>query len=287
MVTTFDDQLSADPAESLYLFDGQYQNVSSPGSPGTNWEDAPADLEPCPNDFLLRPFWLMRCLYQTIAHPRGGYLSSRLFVPQDVWKVKGVKLRNLEDKVAACDYLTATLLKIGQVDTFDADAVLEEMQSLEGVLDQMSTNLTRKLGADVGVQDPGVLFKGFSNGADSEPPPSATVPRMASVSGRSAAPFSWRRLRAKNSAAGLSASYNGNGNGKTGAENGIDSPGLDSLPMTLQPTSRPPKRVVDQARFSGPHGGYMESLARLFDAAQTIGKYSCSGTTVSCFLAQD
>lgn len=267
MVSNFDDQLSADPAESLYLFDGQYHALSSPGSPDSNWEDVPVELEPCPSDFLLRPFWLMRCLYQTIAHPRGGYLSSRLFVPQDVWRVKGVKLRNLEDKVATCDYLTATLLKLGQVDTYDADAVLEEMQGLEGVLDQMAANLTRKLGTDVGVQNPGIMFKDSSNGADAEQP--SNVPRSASVSGRSAAPFSWRRLKPKNSAAGLNASFNANGNGI--GENGMDSPGLESLPMTLQPTSKPPKRALDQARFSGPHAGYMESLARLFDAAQTVG----------------
>lgn len=52
--------------------------------------------------------------------------------------------------------------------------------------------------------------------------------------------------------------------------------------MTLQPTSRPPKRAVDQARFSGPHAGYMESLARLFDAAQTVGKYFRLGPAVLC-----
>ena len=53
----------------------------------------------------------------------------------------------------------------------------------------------------------------------------------------------------------------------------MDSSSLESLPMTLHPTSRPPKRAVDQVRFSGSHAGYMESLARLFDAAQTLGKY--------------
>lgn len=271
MASTFDDQVSADPAESLYLFDGQYHGLSSPGSPGSQWGDAPVELEPCPNDFLLRPFWLMRCMYQTIAHPRGGYLSGRLLVPQDVWRVKGVKLRNVEDKVATCDYLTAALLKLGQVDTCDADAVLEEMQCLEGVLDQMAANLSRKLGNEVGVQANGVLFKDTSNGADPEPSP-VNVPRSASVSGRSAAPFSWRRLRAKNSAAGLAAAYNG---AVKGGENGMDSPSLESLPMTLHPTSRPPKRALDQARFTGPHAGYMESLARLFDAVQTLGKYRC------------
>ncbi|SPO07161.1 related to E. coli elongation factor-type GTP-binding protein lepa [Cephalotrichum gorgonifer] len=266
LAATFDDQLSPDPAESLYLFDGQLHGVASPGSPHSDWGGGPVELEPCPSDFLLRPFWLMRCLYQTIAHPRGGYISNRVFVPQDVWKVKGVKLRNVEDKMAACDYLTASLLKLGQVDTFDADAVLEEMQNLEGVLEQMSANLSRKLGSEVGVQSPNVLFKDSSNGADPELPPTS-VPRSASVAGKSAAPFSWRRLRAKNSNAGLAASYNGNGRS---GENEIESPSLESLPMTLHPTSRPPKRVLGLAQFSGPHAGYMESLARLFDAAQTI-----------------
>jgi hypothetical protein len=276
LAPAFDNRSSADPAESLYLFDGQLHGHPGSGSPGLGWGDAPEDLEPCPNDFLLRPFWLMRCLYQTIAHPRGGYLSSRVFVPQDVWKVKGAKLRNVEDKVAACDYLTAALLKLRQADTNDADAVLEEMQGLEGVLEQVTTNLSRKLGNEVGVQSPGALLKDL-NGTDSEPP-SVNVPRTASISGKSTTPFSWRRLRSKNSAAGLAAAYSGNGRS---SENSMESPSHESLPMTLHPTNRPPKRVVSQAQFSGPLAGYMESLARLFDAAQTIGKLLSN--TPSCY----
>ena len=267
MISTFDEQFPTDSAESLYLFDGGLQGRSRPGSPDSQWGDAPVALEPCPNDFMLRPFWLMRCLYQTLAHSRGGYLSSRVFVPQEVWKVKGVKLRNIEDKISTCDYLTAALSKLAQVDTCDADAVLEEMQALEGVLEQMTANLTRKLGHEVGVQSPSTLFKDSLSGLDGETP-FANPPRSASISSKSSAPFSWRRLRAKNSSAGLASSYSNKVN-----DNGLDSPILETLPMTLNPTSRPPKRLVNQAQFSGPHANYMESLARLFDSAQMIGEF--------------
>lgn len=266
MISTFDEQFPTDSAESLYLFDSGLQSRSRPGSPDSQWGDAPVALEPCPSDFLLRPFWLMRCLYQTLAHSRGGYLSNKVFVPQEVWKVKGVKLRNLEDKISTCDYLTAALSRLAKVDTCDADAVLEEMQALEGVLEQMTVNLTRKLGNEVGVQTSSMLFKDSLSGLDGETP-FANPPRSASISGKSSTPFSWRRLRAKNSSAGLSGSY-----GPKVADNGLDSPILETLPMTMQPTSRPAKRSVNQAQFSGPHSHYMESLARLFDAAQTVGK---------------
>ena len=73
----------------------------------------------------------MRCFYQTIVHPRGGYLSTKLFVPRDVWRVKGVKIKNIDDKISNCDLLTAALQKLSGVDTLDADAVLEEMQALD------------------------------------------------------------------------------------------------------------------------------------------------------------
>ncbi|KAJ2983757.1 hypothetical protein NQ176_g442 [Zarea fungicola] len=40
--------------------------------------------------------------------------------------------------------------------------------------------------------------------------------------------------------------------------------------MTVQPTSRPPRRDLSLAQFSGPNANYMNSLARLFDAAQAV-----------------
>ncbi|TQN67162.1 Translation factor GUF1 [Colletotrichum shisoi] len=201
----------------------------------------------------------------TLAHPRGGYLSNKLFVPRDVWKVKGVKIRNVEDKVATCDYLTAALLKLARVDTCDADAVLEEMQLLEGILEQVQASLTRKLGTDVGVQSSSMLFRDASNSAEIEA--AISVPRSGSVSGKSSS-FSWRRLRPKNSAAGLNNSFNAKG--AAVPESGKESPSLETLPMTDHPTSRPSKRDPSNAQFTGPNAHYMGSLARLFDAAQTI-----------------
>ncbi|KAI3529970.1 MIT domain-containing protein [Colletotrichum filicis] len=264
LAAAFKEKFTPSSVGGLYLFDDSLHSPQSPGSPNTLQPDAPIPLEPCPTDYMLRPFWLMRCLYQTLAHPRGGYLSNKLFVPRDVWKVKGVKIRNLEDKVATCDYLTAALLKLARVDTCDADAVLEEMQALEGILEQVQVGLTRKLGTDVGVQNSSMLFRDASNSAELEA--AISVPRSASVSGKSSS-FSWRRLRSKNSAAGLNNSFNAKGNG---VESGKESPGLETLPMTEHPTSRPSRRDPSNAQFSGPNANYMGSLARLFDAAQTI-----------------
>lgn len=264
LAAAFKEKFTPSSAGGLYLFDDSLHSPQSPGSPNALQADAPIPLEPCPTDYMLRPFWLMRCLYQTLAHPRGGYLSNKLFVPRDVWKVKGVKIRNVEDKVATCDYLTAALLKLARVDTCDADAVLEEMQALEGILEQVQVGLTRKLGTDVGVQNSSMLFRDASNSAELEA--AISVPRSASVSGKSSS-FSWRRLRSKNSAAGLNNSFNAKGNG---VESGKESPGLETLPMTEHPTSRPSRRDPSNAQFSGPNANYMGSLARLFDAAQTI-----------------
>ncbi|KAF4475503.1 Translation factor GUF1 [Colletotrichum fructicola Nara gc5] len=264
LAAAFRDKFTSGSAGGLYLFDDTLHSPQSPGSPNSLQVDAPAPLEPCPTDYMLRPFWLMRCLYQTLAHPRGGYLSNKLFVPRDVWKVKGVKIRNVEDKVATCDYLTAALLKLARVDTCDADAVLEEMQALEVILEQVQASLTRKLGTEVGVQSSNVIFRDASNSVEIEA--AINVPRSASVSGKSSS-FSWRRLRSKGSAAGLNSSYNAKG---TGPDSGKESPVLETLPMTENPTSRPTKRDPTSAQFTGPNSNYMGSLARLFDAAQTI-----------------
>ncbi|GAB1316345.1 hypothetical protein MFIFM68171_06555 [Madurella fahalii] len=260
-------------ASGIHLFEYQFHSPDCPGSPNPQVPDAPVALEPCPNDVMLRPFWLMRCLYQTLCHPRGGYVSNRLFVPRDVWRVKGVKLKNVEDKIANCDLLTAALQNLARVDTCDADLVLEEMQSLEGVLEQVQATLSRKLGSEVGVQGSSTMFKD-ANAVDGE---AAAMPRSGSVAGKGSS-FSWRRLRSKNSSAnlpGLATSYGGKGgSGGASSANLHETSGKDtllaSLPMTSHPTSRPTKRDVGSVFFTGPNANYMASLAKLFDAAQTI-----------------
>ncbi|KAL7929559.1 hypothetical protein V8C35DRAFT_315088 [Trichoderma chlorosporum] len=263
LITSFKENMEAGGGAGLHLFDDNF-HVSptlGPQSPIVSM-DVPVPLEPCPNDFMLRPFWLMRCLFQTLVHPKGGYVSTKLFVPRDVWRVKGVKIKNVEDKIANCDFLTAALLKLAKVDTLDADAVLEEMQALEGILEQIQSALTRKLGNEVGVQGSGLLFKDASlmDGDDK-----SNVPRSGSVSGKASA-FSWRRLRPKTSGVGLVGSYSSR-NASTEAKEVAT---LPSIPMTPKPASRPAKRDVSQAQFIGPNANYMGSLARLFDAAQAV-----------------
>ncbi|AEO59318.1 hypothetical protein MYCTH_2307522 [Thermothelomyces thermophilus ATCC 42464] len=281
------DRANSTTPGGLHLFENDFHSSERPGSPDPLTADAPAPLEPCPTDVMLRPFWLMRALYQTLCHPRGGYLSNRLFVPRDVWRVKGVKLKAVEDKIANCDLLTAALQKLARVDTCDADAVLEEMQALEGVLEHVQATLSRKLGSEVGVQGASSMFKDAAAAAAAAAAgdaaaaggDAAAMPRSASVAGK-ASSFSWRRLRSKNSSANLpalAASGYGNkgGNGAAASTTNL-SEGLGkdatlaSLPMTTHPTSRPTKRDINSVSFTGPNANYMSSLARLFDAAQTV-----------------
>lgn len=265
IAAAFKERMNGAPTGGLYLFNSDLHSPDSPGSPNPMNAGAPIPLEPCPTEYLLRPFWLMRALYQTIAHPRGGYLSTKLFIPRDVWRVKGVKIKGVEDKIANCDFLTAALMKLGQVDTCDADAVLEEMQSLEGILEQVQITLSKKLGSEVGVHGSNGMFKDATMGENMD------FANMNSKSGSvssKASSFSWRRLRSKNSAMGLSNNYSNKVTSPDMPKEGLT---MGTLPMTSAPRSRFAKRDISQVQFSGPNANYMSALARLFDAAQAIG----------------
>ncbi|PWY93360.1 hypothetical protein BO94DRAFT_372914 [Aspergillus sclerotioniger CBS 115572] len=251
------------PSGGLNLFDSHIHSPTSPGSPNLMAADAPLPLEPCPESFLLRPFWLMRCIYQTISHPRGGYLSTKLFIPRDVWRVKNVKIKAVEEKVSNCDLLTAALLKLAKVDTYDADAVLEEMQSLEGVLDQVQMSLSKKIGSEVGVQGAMPLFKSaqaFDDAAtlDALPSKPSNGPSKSYLT-------SWRKLRSKNSGLSATASF------PTSKDPGKDNLTINTIPMTSIPASQPLRRSASQLQYNGPNN-YMGALARLCDAAQVLGK---------------
>ncbi|KAI9794653.1 MAG: hypothetical protein M1833_000342 [Piccolia ochrophora] len=247
----------------LNLFDSDIHSPCSPGSPNQLAVNAPAPLEPCPSEHVLRPFWLMRCFYQTIAHPRGGYVSTKLFVPRDVWMVKGVKLKALEEKVSNSDFLTAALLKLGRVDTCDADAVLEELQAFEQVLEPVQQMLTKKLGNEVGVQGSSTLFKDAAGGGDTGSTTEANAAKTPAQPSK-ASYLSWKRLRSKNSGAGLTNAFTGPKDGPK------DTISMSTLPMSSVSTMKPPKRHVDQLEFNGPNALYMGALARLFDAAQVL-----------------
>lgn len=254
------------PSEGLYLFDSHIHSPTRPGFPNTMVPNHPEPLEPCPDSFLLRPFWLLRCIYQTVAHPSGGYLSTKLFVPRDVWRVKNAKIKSMEEKVSNCDLLTAALLKLAQVDKFDADAVLEEMQALESVLDQVQTILAKKLGSEVGVHGAMPLFKA-SPTTEEVPTAMETQPPKTSSGTSSSKSYltSWRKLRSKNSGVGTTTPL------PNPRDTTKDSLTITSLPMTSTPTSQSAERDVTQLQFKGPNANYMGALARLCDAAQVIG----------------
>ncbi|KAI9658308.1 MAG: hypothetical protein M1821_002441 [Bathelium mastoideum] len=285
-------------------------NGNNPLSPSSMTSStAPLPLEPCPTSALLRPFWLLRALYQTLAHPRGGYLSTKLFVPRDVWGVRGVKLRGLEDKVGACDLLTAACERVRI--RWDEDAggwaverVAEELAALETVMDGVQATLGKKLGSEVGVQGVGGLFRdaemadtGAGGSGDGDlgsgmvgGPGAAAGNRKMSSAGKNYL-SGWRKLRSKNSGAGLvsggamvvSAGAGAAGaavsaDGKDGSSAGGAGVTMATLPMTTLPNPRFAKRNVaalDFAGFGQPMANYMASLARLCDAVQVLGKASC------------
>ncbi|CAI6334654.1 unnamed protein product [Periconia digitata] len=264
------------PSGGLHLFESDIHTPYSPGSPSATVANAPIPLEPCPDSYLLRPFWLMRCFYQTIAHPRGGYISTKLFIPRDVWRVKGVKLKYIDEKIANCDMLTAALQKLSSVDTFDADAVLEEMQALELILDQVQAQLAKKLGNEVGVQSAANLFKdantvGQGSAAESNSEKGSHGSQdhayKSAMSQSKSYLTSWRKLRSKNSGVGLSnmaASKNERG------EVPKDSLTMATLPMTSLPNIKFARRDTSNVSFEGPNASYMGSLAKLFDAVQIL-----------------
>ncbi|KAF2625058.1 hypothetical protein BU25DRAFT_372630 [Macroventuria anomochaeta] len=263
------------PSGGMHLFESDIHSPFSPGSPSPAVANAPIPLEPCPDTYLLRPFWLMRCFYQTIVHPRGGYLSTKLFVPRDIWRVKGVKIKNVEDKIANCDLLTAALQKMASMDTLDADAVLEEMQAFEVVLDQVQAQLAKKLGNEVGVQSVSTLFKDATSVGDGTAGGEGMRNMHSSQDNSTSRAVaqgksyltSWRKLRSKNSGvnlAGMAGPKISNGDVPK------DSLNMTTLPMTSLPSIRFVKRDTSGLTFEGPNSGYMSSLARLFDSAQVL-----------------
>lgn len=266
----------------IFLFDTSLSTTQQPTSPRSPMiSPLPTSLEPCPESFLLRPFWLMRALQQTITHPRGGYLSTKLFVPREVWQTRGVKLKLVEDKVSNCDLLTAALGRLANTDTYDADAVMDELQSFEEVMERVQTTFTKKLGSDVGVHGVAGIFKdasaatvasamGNAPGSDG-----AHADKAAKSNSGKSYLTSWRKLRNKSSGAPIATHHQaGVGALKTPTEK--DQHTMPSVPMTsfVPVERRGNKRDARNMSFDGPNQEYMGSLARLFDGVQVLGKSS-------------
>lgn len=247
----------------------------------------PRNLEPCPELQILRPYWLMRCIAQTVSHQDGGFLTTKLCIPRKVWLATNVKLKHVEDKVACCDLLTAALHKLGRIDTLDADAMLEEMDSFESVMTQVQSSLSKKLGNEIGSQNISTLFKeapagvtSLVDGARHDQSGDTAGNTVSTGSGKSSSRgyFSLRRLRNKPSDAAMAKSYT-----SVKDSQGMDGPKVSTVPMTpsLQALSartakrdgRPISPGAD-IKPEGPNANYMSSLARLCDAAQVLGKWN-------------
>ena len=260
---------SAANAGGLSYLDIDIHSPHTPGFPNHTVANPPVPLEPCPKSSLLRPFWLMRALYQTIAHPRGGYITTKLFIPRDTWRVMNVKLKNVDEKVANCDLLTAALMKLSKVDTRDADAVLEEMQAFELVMDLVQSQLTKKLGAEVGINGSAALFRSPPGTSDDTVMVDGNT-RASSISSKSY--LSWKRLRSKNSI-GTGFPTTAGSLSKTDSK---DSLTMRTLPMATSASPRFAKRDPTKVLGIGPHSHYMASLGRLCDAVQILGEFFCS-----------
>jgi hypothetical protein len=155
------------------------------------------------------------------------------------------------------------LLNLAKVDTLDADAVLEEMQSFESVMEQVRSVLQKKLGNEVGISSSAGLFKGSP--ATEEPQADPLAPKSSNVPGKSYL-ASWRKLRSKSSGSGVSSSH-----APAASKDATkDSVTMATLPMTEQPSSRVAKRNMQQMQGTGPNASYMGALARLFDAVQVL-----------------
>jgi hypothetical protein len=261
----------------MHLFDDHVGVAASPKTPrsptAASAIEPPVPLEACPESFLLRPWWLMRCLYQVVAHPRGGHLTNKLFLPRDIWKVKNVKLRFLEDKISQCDILTAALLGLAKVDSNDATAMLVAMQSFENELERVRTGLQKKMGNEVGLSNSTNVFKSPTDDGD---PMSAKTPNGSSAARSFAS--GWKKLRSKSSNAAIT-----NASAASSKDPALVAAlTMPSLPMTssssVQTSSRgnnhrhkiPPPSPTQLANIPVMHATYMSSLARLFDAVQIL-----------------
>jgi hypothetical protein len=59
---------------------------------------------------------------------------------------------------------------------------------------------------------------------------------------------------------------------------------MATLPMTSLPNIRFAKRDVNSVVFEGPNAAYMNSLARLFDSVQILGRFCLSSLFLTPIL---
>jgi hypothetical protein len=247
-----------------HIFESFLNPPNQPPSPGADDSCSPSSLEPCPEPTILRPFWMLRCIAGVLNQPRGGFLTTRLFVPRQIWMNRTVKFKSVEDKIANCDLLTAALGKLSKVDTYDADAVLEELQGFEEVMERVQAVLIKRLGSEVGVQALSALFKDAPVPIDS----TGTTADAREPKANKSYLSSWRKLRGKNSSSGVTIPLSSSRTDKEVAN-------MASVPMTsfVPIDKRTAKQTLFKeaaTSFEGPHKEYMSSVSRLCEAAQVL-----------------
>ena len=180
-------------------------------------------------------------------------------MPHEAWLNRSAKLKNLEDKIAACDMLTAALAPLDRVDTSNANALLEELQKFEEIMERVQSMLVKKLGHEVGVANS--MFKEADRASADSPPDGMKGSKDK---------FSWRKLRGKGSVSGVP----GITSGPKGS--GGDGTSMFTVPMTsfsgVEKKTTQRREALRDAIFEGPHKDYMAAVARLCEAAQVIGE---------------
>lgn len=182
-----------------------------------------------------------------------------------MWHIKGVKIKAVDEKINACDLVTAALQRLGKVKQDQVNSVFEEMQALENVLDRAQTMLSKRLGNEVGGTGARALY------GESLPSEGDNNMVTTKVVGGGKSYFSLRKLRTKASNTGLGSTF-----GSTPPPLIANDSAYTSLPMAGSgaDASQQPKRDLDSVTYVGPHAAYLASLAKLFDAAQILGKRS-------------
>ncbi|KAK6351366.1 hypothetical protein TWF718_004528 [Orbilia javanica] len=260
------------PTGGFHLFDNR---IHSPGSRSLDSDSShPAPLEPMPQEQLSKTFWLMRCLNNAISNPHGGYLSQKLFVPREIWLMRGVKLKCVDEKIAASENLTTALKKLSSVDKTDSDLLLKELQDLEHVMSKTETVLAKKLGSDVGASGASAMFKSTDGDGDSMGNGIDSSSTMKAINSSSGGRSYWKKLRSKNTSSIISSS----------SSSYTALPSARSLESYSENVSHANgggvgygSEMEDGAGFggfAGPFAGYLNALSKLFEAAQVLDQLS-------------
>ncbi|KAH9818511.1 hypothetical protein DFH28DRAFT_960605, partial [Melampsora americana] len=114
---------------------------------GSGSTPPPGELMPYPTNPIRRPFHLMRQIRTTIL--TGAYVSSKLYVPKQMWQQKGIRLNALESKMKLIELLENGL------DLFEHDGklFLNLMKGGGGGSSSLNLNSTNKMNELLGATE--------------------------------------------------------------------------------------------------------------------------------------